>query len=121
MPKIMTDKEMIDMTDSKKLYEFCEHHYADLQKADHGYYPSRHDKVVFEAASNEFGVSENEAYEIYKKERQIVVDKYMEKVNRLPIPLRKRVLLEIGSNALRANKDNPFYLLEGEADERFLP
>lgn len=112
---------MFAMTYNKKLYDFCERHYAEWQSVDGGYYPSKHDKIVFEAAAKEFGVSASEAYETYHTERQFAVDKYLKRINKLPAPLRTRVLHEVASNILKANKDNPFSRLEGEADQRFLP
>ena len=35
----------------REIFEFCENLYIQLKKQDNGYYPHKHDKLVFQKAS----------------------------------------------------------------------
>lgn len=49
----------------REVFEFCERTFEELKKEDNGYYPHKHDKVVFKRASKHFGISIDEVDRIY--------------------------------------------------------
>lgn len=49
----------------RDIFEFCENLYVELKKQDNGYYPHKHDKIVFQKAAENFDISEDEVDRIY--------------------------------------------------------
>jgi len=99
-----------------RIYEYVENLYDDLKMKDGGYFPSKHDKVVFESAANEFDITKEEAEKIYNSFSK-VAKKLEFKLNRLPKKQRQEKREEILSNILKNNKDLPFGEVEGPATE----
>ncbi len=56
----------VDKFENGRVYEFIENLYDELNKQDGGYFPSKHDAYVFERASEEFGISIEDAQKIYE-------------------------------------------------------
>ena len=51
----------------REIFEFCENLYIQLKKQDNGYYPHKHDKLVFQKASEYFGICEDEVLKYYRR------------------------------------------------------
>ena len=46
--------------ENSKIVEACQKKFKDLDTQDGGYYPSKHDKIVFELVSKEVSLTEEE-------------------------------------------------------------
>ena len=51
--------------ENSEIVEACQKGFKDLELQDGGYYPSKHDKKVFELVSKEFSITEEEVIRIY--------------------------------------------------------
>lgn len=95
------------------VFEYCQSVFRRLDERDGGYFPSRHDKPAFSETATHFSISEAEVDRIFSEYSKQAADIEMEKVNKLPPALRKRVLAQRASDIFRNNRDLPYYKLEG--------
>lgn len=96
-----------------RVYEFIENLYDELNKQDGGYYPSsKHDKYVFEKASEEFDISIEKAQKIYDGFGKLVAKRLELRLQRLPHKERQKKREEILANIMKNNRDLPFYELD---------
>lgn len=99
--------------ENSKIVEACQKKFKDFELQDGGYYPSKHDKKVFELVSKEVSLTEEEVIRIYDEYTKHAADIEMEKIKKLPVALRKKVMQNKFSDILRNNRDLPYYKLEG--------
>ena len=99
--------------EESSVFEYCEKLYRELDERDGGYYPFRHDKYVFSKAASNFSITENEVNRIFNEYSKQAADIEMEKIKKLPIAIRKKVILQKASDILKNNQDLPFFKLEG--------
>ncbi|MDT3698851.1 MAG: hypothetical protein RO469_05430 [Thermincola sp.] len=99
------------------VFEYCERLYRELDEKDGGYYPSRHDKYVFSKAATNFAITEEEVDRIFNEYSKQAADIEMEKIKRLPIAVRKKILLKKASDIMKNNRDLPFFKIEGPPSE----
>lgn len=107
----------MDRLENGRVYEFIENLYDELKKQDGGYFPSKHDTYVFERASEEFGISIQDAQKIYDGFGKHVAKLLELKLQRLPKKERQKRREEMLTNIIKNNRDLPFYELEGPATE----
>lgn len=107
----------VDKFENGRVYEFIENLYDELNKQDGGYFPSKHDAYVFERASEEFGISIEDAQKIYDGFGKHVAKLLELKLQRLPKKERQKRREEILTNIIKNNRDLPFHELEGPATE----
>lgn len=107
----------VDKFENGRVYEFIENLYDELNKQDGGYFPSKHDAYVFERASEEFGISIEDAQKIYDGFGKHVAKLLELKLQRLPKKERQKRREEILTNIVKNNRDLPFHELEGPATE----
>lgn len=106
--------------EESRVFEYCEQLFSDLKKQDGGYYPSKHDEFVISETAKHFSISISEVDRIYHEYTKQSADIQMKKINRLPLPLRKKVMLQYGADIMKENKDLPFHKSEG-APSKELP
>lgn len=94
------------------IFEYCESVYDELKKKDNGYYPSRHDKVVFERASSHFSMSQNEVERIYSDYTKQIAEIEMRKIKKLPLKKQQKAMADKFRDILCNNKDLPYYKTE---------
>lgn len=99
--------------EQSKIVEACQKHFRDLEIQDDGYYPSKHDKKVFESVANEFDITEEEVLRIYDEYTKHAADVEIQKIKKLPPAIRKKVMVDKFSDILRNNRDLPYYKIEG--------
>lgn len=95
------------------IYEYCENLYDKYSKDDGGYYPSKHDKKVFEEASKHFDISLDKVKKIYNDMSKISANKWIKKKGKIS----KDDSLKYLSDIVKNNRDLPFYKLEGPPKE----
>lgn len=95
------------------VFEYCEKFFRELDNRDGGYFPSRHDHCVFSQTASEFSISEDEVNRIFNEYSKQAADIEIEKINRLPLAVRKKVLLKRASDIVKNNRDLPYFKLEG--------
>ncbi len=105
----------------REVFEFCERTFEELKKEDNGYYPHKHDKVVFERASKHFGISIDEVDRIYDSYTKVAAQIEIMKIKRLPKKKRKEAMMRKMQDIILNNKDLPFYKIEGEPKEPIVP
>lgn len=105
----------------REVFEFCENLYIELKKQDNGYYPHRHDKMVFQKAAEHFSISEDEVDRIYDSYTKLAAKVEMMRINRLPKEKRKDAMMRKMQDIVLHNKDLPFYKIEGEPVEPIIP
>lgn len=105
----------------RDIFEFCENLYVELKKQDNGYYPHKHDKIVFQKAAENFDISEDEVDRIYDSYTKLAAKVEMMKINRLPKEKRKAAMMRKMQDIVLNNKDLPFYKIEGEPVEPIVP
>lgn len=105
----------------RDVFEFCENLYIELKKQDNGYYPHKHDKIVFHKAAEYFAISEDEVDRIYDSYTKLAAKVEMMKINRLPKEKRKAAMMRKMQDILLHNKDLPYYKIEGEPVEPIVP
>lgn len=105
----------------REVFEFCERTFEELKKKDNGYYPHKHDKVVFERASKHFGISIDEVDRIYDSYTKVAAQIEIMKIKRLPKKKRKEAMMRKMQDIILNNKDLPFYKIEGEPKEPIVP
>lgn len=49
----------------RDVFEYCENLFEKLKKDDGGYYPHKHDRMVFEQTAEHFSISEENVRKIY--------------------------------------------------------
>lgn len=115
----LTNERGIDMAtiSNGSVYEYIESMYDELEKFDGGYYPSKHDKQVFELAAKKFDIEADKAESIYQGYQEIVGQKLVSRLNRLPMKQRVKKHNEMLSNIVKNNRDLPFAEIEGPATE----
>lgn len=99
--------------EESKVFEYCEQLFMKLKEQDGGYYPSKHDEFVISETAKYFSLSISEVNRIYNEYTKQSADIQIKKINRLPLPLRKKVMLQRGTDIMKENKDLPFYKFEG--------
>lgn len=114
---------VIDMATFKEreVFEFCEKLFEQLNKQDNGYFPHKHDKIVFDKASEHFNISKDEVGKIYNSYTKLAANLEIMKINRLPKAKRKAAMMRKMQDILLNNKDLPFYKIEGEPSEPIIP
>lgn len=103
--------------EESSVFEYCEKLYRELAERDGGYFPSRHDKHVFSKAAAKFAMSEDDVYRIFNEYSKQAADIEIERINRLPAAIRKRVMMGKLSDIVKNNRDLPFFKLEGQPSE----
>lgn len=96
------------------IFEYCEEIFRKLDERDGGYYPSRHDKPAFSQPAEHFSISEAKVNRIFYEYSKQAADIIIEKIKKLPFPLRKRVMEQRARDIFRNNRDWPYYKLEGQ-------
>jgi len=99
------------------VYEYCELLYEELNKNDSGYYPSKHDGIVFQQAAAHFNISEEKVHEIYREHSKLAVDIEMNKISKLPPAIKQKIIKNRARNIMLNNRDLPFHKIEGEPSE----
>ncbi len=99
--------------EQSKIVESCQKYFMDLEAQDGGYYPSKHDKKVFDFVAKEFGITEEEVLRVYDEYTKHAAEIEMEKIKKLPPALRKKAIQDKFSDILRNNRDLPYYKMEG--------
>lgn len=99
--------------EESKVFEYCEELFTELKKKDNGYYPSKHDNYVISETAKHFSISELEVNRIYDEYTKQVADIQIKKINKLPLPLRRKKILQYGADIIKENKDLPYYKIEG--------
>ncbi len=102
---------------NRDVFEFCEKLYNHLHKQDNGYYPHKHDPVVFQSASEKFDISVENAEKAFRSYKKIAANIEMMRINRLPKKKKQATLMKKMQDIVRNNKDLPFHILEGEPSE----
>lgn len=105
----------------RDVFEFCENLYIELNNQDKGYYPHKHDTIVFQKAAQRFSISEDEAYRIYDSYTKLAAKVEMMKIKRLPKRKRKAAMMRKMQDIVLNNKDLPFYKIEGDPIEPIVP
>lgn len=105
----------------REIFEFCEKSFEELKRRDNGYYPHKHDKAVFDSASEHFGISIEEVNKVYDSYTKVAAQIEMMKINRLPKKKRKAAMMRKMQDIVLNNKDLPFYKIEGEPQEPIVP
>lgn len=100
-----------------KVYEFIENLYGELKEKDGGYYPSKHDSEVFEKTYDKFNMSTEEIDKIFNDFQEVVAQKKIQKLSKLPNNIREERRMEILKDILKNNKDSPFSYIEGPPSE----
>lgn len=103
--------------ESAIVFQFIENKYDELESKDGGYYPSCHDKLVFEMAAIEFDITPSKAEKKYLEYKELEAQLVVKKLNRLPKALKKKREMEMLSNIVKNNRDLPYAELEGPATE----
>ena len=49
----------------RDVFEYCENLFEKLKKEDGGYYPHKHDRLVFEKTAEHFSISDENVRKIY--------------------------------------------------------
>ena len=70
--------------ENSEIVEACQKGFKDLELQDGGYYPSKHDKKVFELVSKEFSITEEEVIRIYDEYTKHAADIEMKKNKKTP-------------------------------------
>lgn len=102
----------------KDVFEFCEKLYNQLRQQDGGYFPHKHDKIVFQTAAEQFSIDETSAKKIFDSYTKLAAKAEIMKINRLPKAKRKAALMRRMQDIMLDNKDLPFYKTEGEPSEQ---
>ncbi|KXL53769.1 hypothetical protein CLNEO_09950 [Anaerotignum neopropionicum] len=95
------------------VFEYCEEMFRKFQERDGGYYPSKHDKPAFVQTAEHFSISIDEVNRIFHEYSKLAADVEMEKINKLPPPLRKRFMEQRAKDLFCNNRDLPYYKIEG--------
>ena len=90
-----------------EIYNYCENRWDHYEKADKGYYPSKHDKKVLEDASTHFSITVEEAYQSHKLIAKTIADKEMK-------GLTEEEKVELFEKILRNNKETPWGMFDDE-------
>jgi hypothetical protein len=94
------------MAEEVEFYMFCQRRWESLKQKDAGYYPSRHDKVVFREAAERFGISEEEALEQFNWiDKKLVEHKTK---NMTPEELTPEELKQALIKIVLENKESPY-------------
>lgn len=99
---------------NRDVFEFCEQLYNQLHQQDNGYFPQKHDVIVFQKAALKFNTSEEAAEKAYSSYSKLAAKLEMIKINRLPKNKRQDVMMRKMQDIMLNNKDLPFYKVEGE-------
>lgn len=105
----------------REIFEFCENLYKQLKRQDNGYFPHKHDKIVFDKAAEHFKLSKDEVNNIYSSYSKYAAKLEIMKINRLPKSKRESVMMRKMQDILLNNKDLPFYIFEGEPSTPIIP
>ena len=100
------------------IFEYCENLYDELEKADGGCYPSKHDNLVLQNASEHFGIPIDEIEKKYQDYKALVAKNLMQKINRMPKKKRQAVIRRKAQDILLNNRDLPFGKIEGGPSEK---
>ena len=68
----------------RDVFEYCENLFEKLKKEDGGYYPHKHDRLVFEKTAEHFSISDENVHKIYDSYTKLAAQMEMLKIRRLP-------------------------------------
>lgn len=68
----------------RDVFEYCENLFEKLKKEDGGYYPHKHDRLVFEKTAEHFSISDENVRKIYDSYTKLAAQMEMLKIRRLP-------------------------------------
>lgn len=91
----------MDTIKEKELYDFCNSRWEYYIAKDGGYYSSKHDEIVFRETSEKFGVTPEEAYEIFQRVGKPIADEEVSKMT-------PREIRDTAIKIIIDNKENPF-------------
>jgi len=96
------------------IFEYCEEQYSLLKKQDGHYYATKHDKIVFDKASQKFGIPIEEVNRIYFSFSKYAADLEMSRMRKMPPAERKKFIMQRAQDLFTENHDNTFYKVYGE-------
>lgn len=91
----------MDRTRKKSVYNYCQRLWGELEQRDNGYFPSKHDSVVFQMASEKFEITIEEAFKIFDE-----IDKVISKKEVSEIP--KNNYMDELKRIVENNQDSPW-------------
>lgn len=89
------------MSKDFEIYTFCESRWNYYEKRDKGYFPSKHDSLVFEEASRHFNISLEEVEKSFNKIAKLKADQEVKNMT-------KKQMVDTFENILRNNKETPW-------------
>ena len=105
----------------RDVFEYCENLFEKLKKEDGGYYPHKHDRLVFEKTAEHFSISDENVRKIYDSYTKLAAQMEMLKIRRLPKKKQQAAMMRKMQDIVLNNKDLPFYKKEGEPSSPILP
>lgn len=105
----------------RDVFEYCENLFEKLKKEDGGYYPHKHDRLVFEKTAEHFSISDENVRKIYDSYTKLAAQMEMLKIRRLPKKKQQAAMMRKMQDIVLNNKDLPFYKKEGEPASPILP
>jgi hypothetical protein len=112
-----TEVYLMATIEESAVFEYCQKLFDDFEARDGGYYPSRHDKDVYTQASAYFSISEIDISRIFDVYSRQAAEIEMQRINKLPSPIRKKAIEKRARDIMLNNKDLPFYKREGSPNE----
>lgn len=91
----------MDRTYKKGIYNYCIKKWDELKEKDEGYFPSKHDDVVFEDAAKHFNLTEDEVNKIFSEVSKEIADKNVK-------GLTQEEKLQQLKQIVRDNAENPW-------------
>ena len=101
----------------RDIFEYCERFYNQSHQQDNGYFPNKHDKLVFQEAAKKYGIGEKDVEKLYDSYTKLEAKAEMMRINRLPKAKRKAAMMRKMQDIMLNNKDLPFCKTEGEPSE----
>lgn len=87
----------MDRTYKKGIYNYCIKKWDDLKEKDGGYFPSKHDDVVFEETAKHFNLSVDEVGKIFSEVSKEIADKNVKGLTQEE--MLKQIKQIVGDNA----------------------
>lgn len=84
-----------------EIRNYCRDRWRHYEEVDNGYYPKRHDSMVFSDAAKKYGISDEDAEAIFKKVDRVIADEQVSKMSTAQ-------MVALFEHGLRRNKESPW-------------
>lgn len=102
---MLRDLKSFTQEEKKQIHDYCKERWGYYQKMDGAYYPSKHDVKVINDAANHYGISYQDADDIFMEISKAEADQMVKGMS-------KTQMVNLFDSIIKGNADTPWGQME---------